>query len=53
MPREVIDRAETLIGTRIAPSSIRNCLRRSAAQADDVVERLAHGRYRLRRDVLD
>ena len=49
-PREVIDRAEMLVGTRIAPSSIRNCLRRSATRTDDAVERLAYGRYRLRRD---
>ncbi len=48
-PQEVILRAERLHRHRIAPSSIRNCLRTAAERADTAVVRLAYGRYGLRR----
>jgi len=48
-PQDVIQQAERVRGHRIAPSSIRNCLREAALCSDSVVERLGYGRYRLRR----
>jgi hypothetical protein len=52
-PEEVIRQAERIHRRRIAPSSIRNCLREAATRADGVSERLAYGRYQLRRHSVD
>jgi hypothetical protein len=46
--QDVIRRAEQRHGHAIAPSSIRNCLRASARRADNPIERLGYGLYRLR-----
>lgn len=48
-PQEVIHGAERLHGQRIAPSSIRNCLRGAANRPDNTIERVGYGRYRLKR----
>lgn len=50
-PEEVLRRAEHSLGRRVAPSSIRNHLRRASSLPDAEVERVSYGRYRLRRDV--
>ena len=47
-PQDVIRYAEGLHDRRIAPSSIRNCLREVASGPDGFVERVGYGRYRLR-----
>jgi hypothetical protein len=49
-PQEVIQRAERVHGSRLAPSSIRNALRVASQRHDDAVERVGYGQYRLRPD---
>jgi len=44
-PQEVIHRAERLHGHRIAPSSVRNCLREASKRPDSRIARLGYGRY--------
>ena len=49
-PQEVIHQiVKRVHGHRVAPSSIRNCLREAANRTDGVIERLGYGRYQLRR----
>jgi len=47
-PVEVIHRAQRLHGYSVSPSSIRNCLRKSASVPDGAVVRLGYGRYAVR-----
>jgi len=50
-PQEVHRRGEDSLGRRVAPSSIRNHLRRASSRPDAGVERVSYSRYRLRRGV--
>jgi len=49
-PQEVIQRVKRDLGHRVAASSVRNCLLRASTRPDDVIERIAYGSYRRRRN---
>ena len=49
-PQQVIHQAERVHGQWIAPSSIRNCLRRTSSRTNGAIERVGYGTYRLRRN---
>jgi len=48
-PQEVIRLAERVHERRIAPSSVRNCLREASARDDSPIRRLEYGRYEIRK----
>ncbi len=50
-PQDVLRRAERSLGRQVAPSSIRNELRRASSRPRANIERVSYGRYRLRQGV--